>query len=100
VARFVCRRGEGKHIAWREAKGFVHVGFYLASAPNVKLAHSDLRVRLGQIAIKLQRPLTLNNAQSDAVAPSRYLAACRILIAIGALRTPACPPGPRSRSCP
>jgi hypothetical protein len=47
------------------------VGFYLASAPNVKLAHSDLRVRLGQIAIKLQQNFDRYWCIADAGKPAR-----------------------------
>jgi hypothetical protein len=54
VARWRVSSAAAAKQTYRVARGFVHLGS-ISPPPNVKLADSDLRVRLGQIAIKLQQ---------------------------------------------
>ncbi len=54
-------------IAGTEAQRLLDVSLGLLGLAEVKLAQADLRVRAGQIAIELQRPLALPDALGGAI---------------------------------
>ena len=54
------------HVAGTEAQRLLDMRLGLLGPAEAKLARADLRVRAGQIAIELQRPLALPDALGGA----------------------------------